>query len=444
MKSRSLRLRLAAGGALAITLALIVTGFGLALLFERHAMRSLADGLEVDLRQVLAAIEINADGQPKLLRQPSDPRFVEPLSGLYWQISMGDGLDLHSRSLWDYSLPMPADSLIAGEVHRHLIEGPANSQVLAVERTLLLTSQGKSTPVRVVVAADVGHVAAARSAFILDLIPALVLLGGVLSAATWVQIGLGLRPLLRLREAVEAIRRGRARQIEGPVPSEVEPLVNEINSLLVSQAAEIERSRARAGDLAHGLKTPLAALAADARLLRDKGENEIAERIEQLGEAMRRHVERELVRARIHGTRGHRETQATAVLPLVNSLIAIQRRAAEGQHLLFEVDCRPDATIAMEKADLAEVLGNLIENAARHARRKVRVTVQSDGRAAVEDDGPGIAEEQRSLVLQRGHQLDRKGDGAGLGLAIVQEVLEANGRQLTLDRSVLGGLRASF
>jgi signal transduction histidine kinase len=444
MKSGSLRLRLAAGGALAIAAALIVTGFGLALLFERHAMRSLADNLEVDLRQVLGALELNADGKVALLKQPSDPRFSEPLSGLYWQIHGAEGDVLHSRSLWDYLLPLPEDAVAPGELHRHRINGPADHEVLAVERTVLLTGKGTSIPVRVTVAADVGRVTAARSAFIADLVPALLVLGGVLSAATWIQIGLGLRPLKRLRDAVGAVRRGEKREIDAPVPREIEPLVIEINSLLETQKTEIARSRARASDLAHGLKTPLAALAADARELRRKGDHELAMRIEDVGEAMRRHVERELVRARIHGTRGTRERPSIPVFPLIESLVTLQKRTLEGSRLIFEIDCASNASVAMEKSDLADVLGNLIENAARHARTHVRISLQTSGRMSVEDDGPGIPKEKRAIVLERGQQLDRKGDGAGLGLAIVQDVLEANGRHLQLDDSSLGGLRASF
>ncbi|HML28978.1 MAG TPA: HAMP domain-containing sensor histidine kinase [Hyphomicrobium sp.] len=444
MKSGSLRLRLAAGGALAIAVALIVTGVGLGLLFERHALRSLADNLEVDLRQILGAIEIDADGKVRLLKQPSDPRFSEPLSGLYWQISAAKGATLHSRSLWDFSLPLPSDTITQGEVHRHRVNGPAGGEILAVEQTVLFTAQGQSLPVRATVAADINRVTAARSAFIADLIPSLLVLGAVLSAATWIQIGLGLRPLLRLRDAVGAVRQGTKSKIDGSVPSEVEPLVNEINSLLASQAAEIGRSRARASDLAHGLKTPLAALTADARELRRKGDPELATRIEEVGEVMRRHVERELVRARIHGTRGKGERPSTHVFPLVASLVTMQKRTLEGAHLTFEIDCAPDASVAMEKYDLAEVLGNLIENASRHAHTRVRVALLTDGRMSVEDDGPGIPKEKRAIVLERGQQLDRKGDGAGLGLAIVQEVLDANGRRLKLDDSPLGGLRATF
>lgn len=443
MKSGSLRLRLAAGGGVAIAAALLVTGFGLALLFERHAVRSLADGLELDLRQIIGALEIGGDGKVTLLKQPSDPRFSEPLSGLYWQVR-GDGYDLRSRSLWDFLLPLPVDKIKPGEVHSHRMDGPSGGEVFAVERIVLLNSHANAFPVRVTVAADVGRVTAARTAFISDLIPALFLLGAVLSAATWIQIGLGLRPLTRLRDGVIAVRQGAKCQIEGPVPNEIEPLVQEINSLLTAQTDEIARSRARASDLAHGLKTPLSALAADVRELRLKGDTELAARVEDVGEAMRRHVDRVLVRARLHGARRTGTKATTQVLPLIASLITIQKRTPEGSQLKFQTDCAPELAIPMEKSDLAEVLGNLLENATRHARTRVRVSVSRKGNVVVEDDGPGIPLEKRALALKRGEQLDRKSDGAGLGLAIVQEVLEANERHLQIDESPLGGLRACF
>jgi signal transduction histidine kinase len=444
MKSGSLRLRLAAGGAAAIALALVIAGFGLSFLFERHAMRTLSEALELDLRQALGAIEFDAAGKPVLRRTPSDPRFAEPLSGLYWQLTSAGEAVLRSRSLWDQTLVLPADGLEPGDVHQHRLAGPNGSDLLAVERTILLKVKDQPLSVRVVVAADVARVAAARRSFVSELVPSLGLLGLVLSLATWVQIGLGLKPLARVRDGIAAIRQGRAKQVGGAVPSEVEPLVVEINALLDAQTREIERSRGRAGDLAHGLKTPLAALAADVRTLHELGEHDIASRIAEVGESMRRHVERELARARIHGARGLGEGRMAALRPLVETLITIQRRTAEGAALTMENACPADAAMDMDKADLAEVLGNLIENAARHARTRVRIAAMPDGGVAIDDDGPGIPPELRDGLMRRGQRLDRKGQGAGLGLAIVSEVLEAYGRTLVLETSPLGGLRATF
>lgn len=444
MKTGSLRLRLVTGGAVAIIAALILAGIGLNYLFDRHVMRSLASELEVHLRQALASIELNAAGQPQLLREPTDPRFAEPLSGLYWQISTGGEVVTRSRSLWDTVLPLPSDALAVSEVHNHRIAGPGQSELLAIERTVFLGSIGTPTPVRMVVAADVAHFTKARQAFVRDLVPSLAMLAVALGAGAWIQISLGLRPLARVRDGIAAIRYGRSEHVDAIVPSEVAPLVKEINDLLAVQERDLERARGRAADLAHGLKTPLSALASDVRTLRDHGEAEIADRIEQIGEAMYRHIERELVRVRIRGKRGFNERAAARLKPLANSLISIQRRAASIRRLSFDIDIPDDAVVCMDKADLAEVLGNLLENASRHASSKVRLSLADNGHVAIDDDGPGVPENLRDWVLKRGRRLDERSDGAGLGLAIVQEVLEAYDRKLVLETSPLGGLRAVF
>jgi signal transduction histidine kinase len=219
-------------------------------------------------------------------------------------------------------------------------------------------------------------------------------------------------------------------------------LVDEINGLLAAQTLEVERARGRAADLAHGLKTPLAALAADARGLEEKGEREIAARILEVGEAMRRHVDRELARARIRGSRSFGGVTPTPIRPLVEALVSIQRRSVGARSLAFETVLSGEPSVNIDKTDLAEVLGNLIENAARHARSRVRIGSRDDGLIYVEDDGQGVAEGDRAKALERGKRLDEKSDGAGLGLAIVQDVLDAYGRKLTLETSALGGLRA--
>lgn len=444
MRNGSLRLRLAMGGAAAIIAALVLAGIGLTYLFDRHVMRSLANDLEVHLRQLLAAVELNTAGQPQLLREPADPRFTEPLSGLYWQLGTKVGVLSRSRSLWDAVLPLPPDEQALGEVHYHRLAGPAQTELLSVERTVFLTANGERTPVRVAVAADLARIKQARLNFVRELVPSLALLAAALAAAAWVQIGLGLRPLARLREGIAAIRTDRSGFLEGAVPREVAPLMQEINDLIAAQEKDLERARGRAADLAHGLKTPLSALSSDVRALREQGEIDIANRIEQVGEAMRRHIERELARARIRGNRGFQVQGTTALKPLLESLLAIQRRTSAGPRIDFVVEVDGEPTVAMDKADLAEVLGNLLENAGRHARSLVKVSIANDGRVAVDDDGPGVPQDARDVVIRRGKRLDEQSEGTGLGLAIVQDILEAYDRRLALETSALGGLRVVF
>ncbi len=444
MTPRSLRLRLLVGGAGVIGLALIIAGFALTYLFERHAERSLANQLNADLKQVLSVVELDPEGRPRLRKEPSDPRFADPLSGLYWQLSTDTGALTRSRSLWDTTLPLPRDLLSQGDVHEHRIAGPAGQELLAVERTVRFSHANAVIPVRVVIAANVSNIIEARRAFSSDLVPALILLGLILATATAVQIDLGLRPLARVRSGISAVRSGRASALYGDAPSEVQPLVDEINELLTAQERDLERARGRAADLAHGLKTPLSALAADVRNLKESGEEAIAVQIEEAAETIRRHVERELARTRIRGARLAGPITQTELLPLAEKLTALLKRTDPGKRLCFEVAVAPGATLPMEKADLAEVLGNLLENATRHARTRVRIGMVGDDRVAIDDDGLGIPEAMRAAALVRGQRLDQIPGGTGLGLAIVQEVLEAYGRQLKLESSSLGGLHVVF
>jgi len=446
MRRNSLRLRLVAGGVAAIAIALTIAGIALTLLFERHVSRTVAQDLEIYLNQLLGGLDVDPKGRIVVTRPPADPRFANPLSGLYWQISDDRGDLLRSRSLWDATLSLPADQPAPGEVHQHEISGPAGARLLVAERRVVLTIGERQIPVRVAAAVDLARVTAARTAFVMDLIVALGLLGLALAAATAIQVTLGLRPLDALRRGVADIRSGRVRHLTSQGPEEVRPLVDEVNALLDAREQDVVRSRRRAADLAHGLKTPLAALAADGERLRNKGEAAIAQELESVIEAMRRHVDRELARVRVRGGDRSAGGVQTPVLPLVRSLIATLSRTPDGAHINFETMADGDAVMPFDRTDLAEVLGNLLENATRHAKSRVRVTMKTAPPSTaieVEDDGPGIAPEFRQATLARGGPLDERGDRTGLGLAIVQDVLEAYGWTLNLDTSELGGLKAT-
>ena len=172
------------------------------------------------------------------------------------------------------------------------------------------------------------------------------------------------------------------------------------------------RARGRAADLAHGLKTPLAALAGDVRRLRDGGQTEIACSIEASGETMRRHVERELARARMH--RGHPVLAAdsTSVSEVVDALFGILKRTDKGASLALVNDAPRSVRAPMERADLTEALGNVLDNAVRYAKTTVRVSCQGDSEPlaiVVEDDGPGIEQTLEAIIRQRGGRLDERG-----------------------------------
>ena len=258
-----------------------------------------------------------------------------------------------------------------------------------------------------------------------------------------IQVAVGLAPFDRLKLAVSDIIQGRTRRLRVEVPSEVRPLADEINSLLEAQDQALARARARAADLAHGLKTPLQVLAADIRALRLKGEAQIADEIGAVAETLRRHVDREMARAR-SGSAAAGAAHEANFRDIAGRVVNVLQRTPRGQELDFAIEAADALTVPLDEADLAETLGNLAENASRFARRHVRIAASRTPAAveiAVADDGPGIPAEQRELALARGASLDTRNGGTGLGLAIVADTAEAYGGTLRLEDAA-PGLRA--
>jgi signal transduction histidine kinase len=442
----SLRRRLLAAGAASILIALALAGLGLTLLFERHVERRVVIELEMDLRQLIGQIGRGENGDLILERPLADPRFEEPLSGLYWQITEVPGrILLRSRSLWDVTLDLPPDRLRTGEVHRHTIVGPGGATLLVLERHIALPQSLGGNSIRAAVAIDRGEIHVAGRAFASELAPSLAVLAAVLIAAAWVQVRIGLRPLDAIRRRLAAIRNGTAARLGTDFPDEVQPLSAEVDGLMDTQDATIERARAHAADLAHGLKTPLTVLADDAQQLRRRGEVDLADEIAALVEGMRRHVERELARARagIRARGGANEP----IFPVAEQVVEVMRRTPRGKKLGWTIDIPSDLAVGIDAQDLAEVLGNLVENAAQWAKSSVRLCGWQGNTAAglfVEDDGPGVPDHEIEAVLARGGRLDAAKPGTGLGLAIVGDLVETYGGSLVLNRSPLGGLRAEL
>jgi signal transduction histidine kinase len=444
VKKGSLRLRLFAAGAASILVALTIAGFGLMLLFERHVERRVVAELQTDLRQLVAGLTLTLDGTLEVSRPPAEPRFQEPLSGLYWQIApQRGGSVLRSRSMWDATLTLPADDLPDGQEHHHDLAGPEGAKLLAVERAVMLPASLGGGRIRVIFALDHREVTAAARAFGADLLPALSVLAVVLIIAAWAQVTIGLWPLDAVRRRLANVREGRTARLGQAFPDEVQPLALEVDTLLDAQEVAMNRARARAADLAHGLKTPLTVLAATAEELRERGDVATASDVASVADSMRRHVERELARAR--ASHASRAVAPRPVAPVVDSVVAVLRRMPRGQELDWQVAVPPDAVAAMDPQDLAELLGNLTENAVKWARSRVSVTgaIARDGAVlTVEDDGPGIADGDLAAALARGGRLDESRPGTGLGLAIVSDLVGAYGGTLTLGRSTLGGLQA--
>jgi signal transduction histidine kinase len=421
MQIGSIRFRLWLAAAISIFVALAIAGVGLRYLFERHVERRLVDDLTVDLDQLIGATDF-ADGALKVAPVLMDARFEVPLSGYYWQVShVATGALARSRSLPEAVRVIPVAQNDDGALRIQEIAGPNNSLLLAVDRTI---ADPSGMTFRLMVAVDHKSVDQSINEYLAELVPSLALLGGVLIAAIFVQITVGLAPLQALRFAVRELVAGRAARLDVAAPREVQPLAEEINRLLDAQARALTLARTRATDLAHGLKTPLQVLFADIRGLRDRGDIPLADEIEESATAIKRHVERELARARLAPSLFRRA--GCRANEVVADIVGVVRRTPYGERLNFKVNAATDLTVPIDENDFSEIMGNLIENAARFAKSTIRVDVgnNKDGTMiSVADDGPGLAEADRQSVLLRG--VTTQDDGSGLGLAIVSDIVAA-------------------
>lgn len=449
-RTGSIRWRLFFAAMISTGLALAVAAIGLAYLFERHIARRVEADMGLYMQRIAAQVEISADTNELMLVTPpghgNRQRTDIPYGGYYWQVTDNGKIAKTSRSLWDQTIaPPPREPSLPGESQFYTAPGPDGSMLRVLFRQFEI-NRPDNTPAKIgiSIAVDERTISEPRQEFMRDIIPSLALLAAFLMAATGIYLVYGLRPLEAIRREVNAIRSGDRSRFPENVPSEVQPLSEEINALLDAQDRALERARNRAADLAHGLKTPLTALTGDIRRLRERGEADIADDIGEAVEIMSRHVAREMARARIRssGSRSIRIPLMETLKPLIETL----RRTPNGERLDWQLAIPDDISIAMDRDDLIECMGNLLENAARYADSVILIEATSTAaslRLTIADDGQGLSDTQYDIIHERGRRLDESG-GAGLGLAIVHEIVDAYGAVITLDRSPLGGLRANI
>lgn len=419
-------------------IAVLLLGGGIALerTLTNLVERNFDDQLEYVLTALIASAEIQVGGEVYLYSQLGDQRFLEPNSGVYWQIS-GEGEEtLPSRSLWDRTLQVEGDHFDS-DPHYYDSDQFRAEPLRMVERTVILP--GSETRWTFAVASATEELDAQIARIRSILVWSFAVLGLGLFLMTLLQIRYGLSPLRRVRAAIQNLRTIGSNRITEPLPTEVEPLVEEINSLLAHTEKQAEEARTHAGNLAHALKTPLTVLtnAATANAP-DLGNAVIRET-----RTMQRHVDHHLARARAVGRRAVGHARA----PVCRSAEGV-RRAVERLYPDSRIDIAgsKQAEVMIERQDLDEILGNLIENAAKYGGGSVFVTVDAEPEADqcvtwVEDDGTGIPEAERDRIFDRGARLDTGKPGTGLGLAIVRDVAEIYGGTVELDESEdLGGL----
>ena len=435
---RSLRWRLLLGAMLAILASLVLAWVVMTLLFARHADRNVVEYLTRSGLQLAAVAPTDPNAAENFRTALDDPRLSSPASGLYWQITLPTGMTYRSRSLWDQQLPSLPDAS-ANAWRSRMITGPFEPRVLAVERRI----ETEAGSMVVTIAQDAQDMAQARRAFGGDLAIFLGLLWAVLTAAAWVQVNLGLKPLKSVRGDVDELRRNPLARIPEGRLAELAPLVEALNALADARAQDLLRARRRAADMAHGLKTPIAALTAQVRRLPPA--EPAAEGLRKSIAAIRATVEAELAQNRIAGARTEAGLSAAAA-PVARQLAAVLAHTDRGDSIEISVEIDETLAAPVDSADLTEILGAVLENAVRHARSRVRVRGAGGGEAVrlfVEDDGEGVPEALRGALLKRGFSRDEAG-GSGLGLSIAQGLVEATHGTIVLSESALGGLQVEL
>ena len=440
-RTGSLSRRMIGVAALWIAALLLIGGFALDRVLTRSIVASFDNQLVFVLNSMITSSEIGPDGEVRFNRPPADQRFVEPYSGLYFQISGAGAETFPSRSLWDRRLRV-VDA--HADIKPHLYDsdefstaGQAEPLRIAERDAVLPGSQVRwrfqIAESRVTINDQIRRLR-------FTLFWSFFALGIGLLILAALQTFYGLWPLRRVRNEVADIRSGDKTRISDEFPSEIRPLTEEINQLLAHNEAQAEEARRHAGNLAHALKTPLTVItnAATAE------SPDLADTVCREALVMRRQVDHHLARARAIG----RRAAAHSRVRVWESLEAVER-AVDRLYEGVTVDIAGDqqAQVRVERQDLDEMLGNLVENAAKYGGGRVFVTVQPSGARVdilVEDDGPGIPPEKRGQLFSRGARLDTTGKpGTGLGLAIVRDVAEIYGGSIHLEESEdLGGLLA--
>ncbi|MFN9711800.1 MAG: sensor histidine kinase [Alphaproteobacteria bacterium] len=430
--------------------ALVVTAVVLALLFQQAALRRFEQTLGVLVDNLIAGSTY--EGGALVAPAFTDARALRAYSGLYWTIAeptkegrLLTATPASSRSLWDAELRPPEDLLqrvranpgrlvtfdAAGPQPGERLRGVARIAMFDGHESVFLAAEDRAQIDR-----DVRNFVAATAL-------SFVVLGGGLILAVFAQVRIGLRPLFRLQGEVAAVRGGKADRVQEAYPTELEPLAQEWNALVLHNPETVERQRTHVGNLAHALKTPISVMITEA----GQRPGPLAEVVTRQAEVMRQQVDHHLRRARA-AARAQGPGERTSVAEVLDELSRTLERIFQPKGVTIDWDAPDDLWFAGERQDLLEIAGNAMENAGKFGRRRVRVRADGAGvgllRLVIEDDGPGLSPDQREEVIQRGARLDESAPGSGLGLSIIDELVRAYRGSLTLGASPLGGLSVAI
>ncbi len=449
--SRSLAARVLTIATLWAVIALFVVAVLISTLYRNGVERSFRELLRAQLYNVINSVSLDENGGLAGVPQLGDLRFNRPGSGWYWIVEIIDG----GRPQRSASVSLGGQDVVVADTdavpfderyERVYASVDGNGMnVLVSETEILLGDNGEVARFRVV--GNQADVDTDVSAFSRQLFLFMALFGVGSLLVNAIAILFGLRPLDRIRRSLEEIRAGKTEALEGRFPREIAPLTGEVNALIDNNRRVVERARMQVGNLAHSLKTPIAVLLNESRNM----EPDQARLVEEQATAMQNQVQHYLDRARI-------AAQQNSVLVRTDTAQTLERLVRVMERLnpdtAFELHLPPGIPdLAMEQHDVEELLGNVIENAGKWTADTIRIGVEaaagdpaapdSDGWVdiRVEDNGPGMAEDQIAEAMKRGKRLDETKPGTGLGLSIIKEITGEYKGGVQLDRSPLGGLR---
>lgn len=408
--------------------------------------------LEVYLRTLVADVARSGEEGRTDPGRLGEPQFELPSSGWYWQITHMGGATPEikaSRSLFANRLPQLSDRGVATEVggfRRGFVDGPDGRRLRIIERIIDVDDYGVYL---VQVAASVEDMEQQIERIDYELMIAFTMLAIALAIVAMFQVRFGLRPLRQLQSELVAIRRGEDERIGGAYPSEIAPLAEELNLLISANQDILERARTQVGNLAHALKTPLSVIVNEA----DSSPSPLAEKVNEQATIMRDQIGFYLDRARAAARAGVLGA-VTQVAPCLDSLLRAFRKIYAERDVVFSGEAPPEIRFLGERQDLEEMIGNLLDNAGKWAKRQVVIAIVAETPASAEarpflhitidDDGPGLTPDQIREATQRGRRLDETKPGSGLGLSIVADLAAAYGGALRLEKNSAGGLRASL
>lgn len=438
---RSLKARLITMAAVWVVAGVVIAGLLLSSEFKGFLIEQFYHELHEHLDELEGVMEVDESGKIQMLRVLSDPRYSIPLSGFYWEVQKSGATAARSNSLEGPPLKVPVDGGSDTQVHTHSVSGPTG-ELLIAERLRWLN--GENEPVRIIIGTDKRLLDKVLGEFNNTLTWSL----GIFSLSMIVVAGLllayAMAPVGQLRTALANYRSGATATMRGQFPDEVRPLIDDLNNHIAAAEEQIRRARAQAGNIAHGLKTPLAILVDEAHRLQQKGDTQAAAVVHEQCRRMQSQIDYQIARARAAASRS-KPGAAALLSDAADAVVRALARLHVERGITIENQVPAGLMIACEAQDLNEILANLVDNACKFAKSRVVVRTSDETRSGfvnviVEDDGPGLPPEAREVVFNIGERWDSRSNGSGLGLAIVRDLVHLYGGEIRLDQSNLGGL----